>query len=160
VLSPFVFWSTTTRNAQSTTLRIASAVVIVASLVVGVTALARDLRTAYLYAGPSIFSPVDQRQMGVVRALLPTGAPILLLAKSSDAWHAWLWQRGLYPEHSVVIQFEPWSQEAVRNARGQYGVHYVVLIGPPPFDPGLTWTRDLGQLGGLPSRVIFGELAP
>jgi len=159
VLSPFVFWSTPTQNSQFT-LRIASAAVVAASLVVGVTALARDLRTAYLYAGPSIFSPVDQQQMKAVREVLPGGAPVLLLAKSSDAWHAWLWQRGLYPDHVVVVQFEPWSREAIQNARGRSEIRYVILIGPPPFDPGVRWTRDLGQLAGLPGHVVFGELAP
>ena len=158
MLSPFVVWSTP--GAESTTLRIASAVVVVASLAAGVHAFAGDLRTAYLYAGPSIFTPVDRAQIDAVRAALPEQAPILLIASSTDVWYAWLWQRGLYPEHLAVVQLEPWSADDIRKARKRYGFRHAVLIGPPPVDPGFRWTRDLGPVAGLPTRVDFGELAP
>ncbi len=133
---------------------------IVASLAAGLAALGRDLRIAYLYAGQSIFSSVDRKQMDAVRASLPAKAPILLIAKTANAWQAWLWERGLYPEHLVVVRFEPWSADEIRKARERFGFRHAVIIGPVPFDPGFRWTRDLGPMAGVPDRVVFGELAP
>ena len=141
-------------------LRIASAVVVVASLAAGVTAFAGDLRTAYLYAGPSIFTSADRAQIDAVRAALPERASILVIAPAADVWYAWLWQRGLFPDHLAVVQLDPWSAEEVRKAREQFGFRHAVLIGSPQFDPGLRSTRDLGPVPGQPTRVVFGELAP
>lgn len=122
--------------------------------------MARDLQTAYRYAGPSIYPPVDRKQMDTVAGLLPKGTAVLVMANSTNVWHAWMWQRGLYPEHPVVVSLEPWSPEDIRKARERYGIHHAVLIGPPPVDPGFRWSRDLGPLVGLPLRVVFGELKP
>ena len=52
--------------------------------------------------------------MDAVRAALPPGAPLLLVAGSGDAWHARLWQRGLYPRNTVIVRFEPWNATALR----------------------------------------------
>ncbi len=160
MLSPFVVWSSTPQTHESILLNIATSAVIVASLAAGVAALGRDLRVAYVYAGRSIFSSVDRKQMDTVRASLPGHASILLIANTANAWQAWLWERGLYPEHLVVVRFEPWSADEIRNARQRYGFRHAVLIGPVPFDPGFRWTRDLGPIPGLTDRVVFGELAP
>jgi hypothetical protein len=138
----------------------AAGVVILASAAAALAAFVPDLRTAYLYAGPSVFSDVDRRQMSTVREAIPDGATLLLVAKRSGAWHARLWQRGLYPRNQVVVVMEPYDAAAVRAVRDRYAIRHAVLVGPPPFDPGLRWSRDLGPLAGLPDRVSFGELSP
>ena len=98
--------------------------------------------------------------MAAVRKAVPEGAAILVLAKSTDVWHARLWQRGLYPRNPVVVLFEPVGPRAIGKLRSRYGIRHAVLIGPPGLDPGFRWRRELGTLAGLPDLVSFGELAP
>jgi hypothetical protein len=160
VLSPFLFWRPDRARLASASLRLIAAVVVAASAAAGGTALWRDLRFAYTWAGPSIYAETDRRQMTAVRQTVSEGEVILLIAKPTDVWHARLWQRGLYPRNQVVVLFEPVGVNGIRRLRSRYGVRHAVLIGPPGFDPGFRWHRDLGPLAGLPDRVSFGELLP
>ncbi len=141
-------------------LRSVACIVVAASLAAGFAALERHLRTAYLWAGPSIFSSVDQRQMASVRAALADGEVIVLFAGPANVWHARLWQRGLYPRNPVAVQFEGDPPERLRALRERFGVRHAVLIGRPANAPRLRVERDLGPLPGLPGRVAFGELPP
>jgi hypothetical protein len=160
VLSPFVLERPDRARLSAAALRLIAAVVLAASAAAGLTALWRDLRFAHAWAGPSIYSAVDRRQMAAVQAAVPEGAVILLVARPTDVWHARLWQRGLYPRNPVAVLLEPVGPAAVGRLRARYGIRYAVLIGPPGVDPGLAWRRDLGALAGLPERVSFGALAP
>ena len=135
-------------------------VVVAASLAAGFAALRKDLRVAYLWAGPSIFSTVDQRQMASVRAALAKGEVVLLYAGRENVWHARLWQRGLYPRNPVVVQFDSDPPQRLREMRERYGIRRAVVIGPPPSAPRLRGERDLGARPGLPGSVAFGELPP
>ena len=120
----------------------------------------RDLRVSFRDAGPSVFTPGDRRQMDAVRAAIPAGASLLLVANSSDAWGARLWQRGMFPDHVLIVRYEPLNPVELRKLRGQFAIHHAVAFGVPPPDPGFRSHEDLGTLPGLPSRVWFGELAP
>ena len=160
VLSPFLFWRPDRARLASIALQVIAVVVLAASAVAGVTALWSDLRLAYTWSAPSIFSEVDRKQMSAVREAVPPGATILVLAKWTDVWHARLWQRGLFPRNPVVVRLEPYGPEEIRKFRQRYASRYAVLIGPPAFDLGFRWRRDLGSLPGLASRVWFGELSP
>jgi hypothetical protein len=135
-------------------------VVIAASAAVTLAAFARDYRTAYAFAGPSIFRETDRRQMAEVQAAVPEGEVILLVARPEDHWHARLWQRGLYPRNPVTVFLGDYSDEAVRPIRERNAIRWVVLIGPPVTEPRLVQRRELGTLPGLPARVAFGELLP
>ena len=119
-----------------------------------------DLRVAFRDAGPSVFTPLDRKQMGAVRAALPAGASLLLVATTDDAWHARLWQRALYPEHTVIVRYAPLRADELKRLRDQYAIHHAVSLGVTPADPGFRSHEDLGTLPGLPARVWFGELEP
>lgn len=160
MLSPFFLWPPVPTEPRSLGLRIAATTILLASLAAGAAALWRDLRFAYQNAGPSAFTDLDRRQMAAVRQSVPEGAAILLIATSTNGWYARLWQRGLYPSQQGVVVLEPHEPDAIRKLRERYGIRHAVLIGPPPFDPGLLWRRDLGPLAGMPGRVWFGELLP
>ncbi len=133
--------------------------ILAASVMAGLLALREDIRVAYLWAGPSVFRDVERQEMTAVREAIPEGAVLLLFARPTDHWHARLWQRGLYPRNPVVVLIEPFPEETYRKFRELYGVRYAVLLGPPSFDPGLLWRRDLGPIPGLPGQVSFGEPA-
>lgn len=160
MLSPFLFWRPDRTRFVSAGLRLIAVVVLAASAVAGLTALWGDLRLAYTWSGPSIFSELDRKQMSAVREVVPRGATILVVAKWTDVWHARLWQRGLFPRNPVVVRLEPYVPQEIREFRHRYAIRYAVLIGPPAFDLGFRWRRDLGPLPGLPGRVWFGELSP
>ena len=160
MLSPFLFWRPDLIRLASHGLRLIALVVLIASAAAGLSALWRDLRFAYAWAGPSIFSETDRRQMAAVQEAVPEGAVILLVARPDNVWHARLWQRGLYPRNQVAVLLEPVGPEAIGKLRSRYGIRHAVLIGPPGLDPGFRWRRDLGPLAGLPGLVSFGELAP
>ena len=129
-------------------------------MAVGGHALARDLQVAFRDAGPSVFTPVDREQMAAVRESLPAGASLLLVATTDDAWHARLWQRALYPEHTVIVRYEPLQRDELKRFRDQYAIRHAVSLGTAPPDPGFRSHRDLGPLPGLPGHVWFGELEP
>ena len=133
---------------------------VAASLAVGAHAIAGDLRVAFRDAGPSVFTPVDRKQMAAVREALPAGAPLLLLATRDDAWHARLWQRAFYPAHVVIVRYTPLETGELKRLRDQYAITYAVSLGITPTDPGFRSRQDLGTLQGLPSRLWFGELEP
>jgi hypothetical protein len=160
LLSPFLIWPLDRRRFVPAVLRSVAGVVVAASLAAGAAALRRDLGTAYLWAGPSIFSSVDQRQMASVRGALAEGEIIILFAGPDNVWHARLWQRGLYPRNPVAVQFEGEPPERLRALRERFGFRHAVLIGRPANAPRLRGERDLGPLPGLPGRVAFGELPP
>lgn len=160
MLSPFLVWRPSRTRVASAGLKLVAGVVVAASAVAGLSALGRDLRLAYTWAGPSTFAETDRLQIAAVRERVPEGAVILLVAKRTDIWHARLWERGLFPRNQVATLFEPVTIEEVQKLRSRYGIRYAVLIGPPTFDSGFRWQSDLGNLPGLPSRVSFGELSP
>ena len=160
MLSPFLFWRPDRARVASASSRLIAAAVLAAAAVSGLTALWRDLRFAYAWAGPSIYAANDRRHMTAVQEAVPAGAVILLVAKQTDVWHARLWQRGLYPRNQVVVLLEPFGPHAIHRVKSRYGIRYAVLIGPPSVEPGFRWRRELGSLAGLPGRVSFGELAP
>ncbi len=134
--------------------------VVGASLVSGAHAIVADLRVAFRDAGPSVFTPVDRKQMATVRAALPAAASLLLVATADDAWHARLWQRALYPEHIVIVRYTPLRSDELKRFRDQYAIRYAVSLGVAPPDPGFRSHEDIGSLPGLPGRVWFGELEP
>jgi len=136
------------------------ALVVAASAAVTVAAFAGDLRTAYAFAGPSIFKETERRQMAEVQAALTEDEVILVVARPEDHWHARLWQRGLYPRNPVAILIGGFSKESLRELRERHGIRRAVLIGPPEVEPAMIRRRELGTLSGLPARVAFGELAP
>ena len=119
-----------------------------------------DLHVAFRDAGPSVFTPGDRKQMDAVRASLPAHASLLLVATGDEAWHARLWQRALYPDHTVIVRYEPLRADELRQFRDQYSIHYAVSLGNVPPDPGFRAHEDLGALPGRTARVWFGELAP
>jgi hypothetical protein len=135
-------------------------IVVGASLFTGVRAILADLRVAFRDAGPSVFTPVDRRQMATVQAALPADASLLLVATSDEAWHARLWQRALYPEHIVIVRYTPLRPDELTRLRGEYAIRSAISLGLAPPDPGFRSHQDLGSLPGLQSRVWFGELAP
>lgn len=119
-----------------------------------------DLHVAFRDAGPSVFTPRDRKQMGTVQASLPAGASLLLVATTDEAWHARLWQRALYPEHTVIVRYAPLRSDELIQLRHQYAIHHAVSLGNAPADPGFRSHEDLGTLPGLSARVWFGELGP
>jgi hypothetical protein len=141
-------------------MQIAAAATLLASLAVGLTTLGRDLRFSRENAGPSVFSTADRKQIGAVKDSIPEGATVLLIASSVNGWYARLWQRGLYPRNQGVVVLEPFNPQTVQELRARYGIRHAVLLGSPPFDPGLRARHDLGSLAGQTGRVWFGELSP
>ena len=95
-----------------------------------------------------------------MRDSLPAGASLLLVATADEAWHARLWQRALYPEHTVIVRYEPLRADELKRLRDQYAIHHAVSLGDAPPDPGFRSHEDLGTLPGRPARVWFGELEP
>ena len=160
MLSPLLLWRPDRTRLASLALQVVAAVVLAASAVAGVSALWSDLRLAYTWSGPSIFSEVDLKEMSAVRDVVPPGATVLVVAKWSGVWTARLWQRGLFPRNPVVVRLEPYGPKEIRAFRKRYAIRYVVLVGPPAFDLGFRWRRDLGPVPGLPDRVLLGELSP
>jgi len=160
VLSPFFFGPSGGKRVRLITLRAIAIAVFAASTAAFLAALIPDVRIAYAWAGPSIFSEVDRRQMSAVRDAVPEGAVLLLAAKPRDVWHARLWQRGMYPRNQVAVQLEPFPADVIRSLRARYGIRYVVMMGSPALDAELLWHRDLGALHGLSDRVSLGELSP
>jgi hypothetical protein len=156
VLSPFLA-SSPTSDLRPVRLRIAALVVLGASVAVWIFTAGRELWIAYHFAGPSVFSSVDRRQFATVREAVPEKAPLLLVAESGNAWQARLWQRAFFPRNAVLVVYQPYG-EGARTLRKSYGIRYAVLIGPPPYDPGFRWSRDLGPIAGMSAHVIFGEL--
>ena len=67
--------------------------------------------------------------MGTVRGSLPAGASLLLVATADEAWHARLWQRALYPEHTVIVRYEPLRADELKRLRDQYAIHHAVSLG-------------------------------
>ena len=159
MLSPFWLGPIHGKRLASIALRTAGAVVVTASLAAGASGLSRSLRTAWLWATPSIFKAADREQMALVREALGEGEVVLLYASSdqNDVWQARLWQRGLYPRNPVVVQLGGVS-ESLPALRERFAIRHAVVIGPPRFAPKLRGERDLGPLPGLPGRVSFGEL--
>jgi hypothetical protein len=158
VLSPFWIWPPDRRTLASFGLGAIATIVVSASLLAGAVALARDLRTAYLWAGPSIIRESDRRQIDAVRESLADGEGIFVFAGPDEVWYARVWQRGLYPRNPAIVQIGGVS-ESPQSLRNRYGVRRAVILGaPPPFSPPLRAGRDLGPLQGRPGRVTFGEL--
>ena len=131
-----------------------------ASLASGIPSIVGDLRVAFRDAGPSVFTPGDRRQIEAVRASVPPGTSLLLVANSDDAWHARLWQRGLYPERALIVRYVPLDSSELRRFRTQYAIRFAIALGDPPPDPGFRWRKDLGTLPGRGSHLWFGELEP
>ena len=156
MLSPFL-QSPQTFEPRPLRLRIAAVAVLGASVAVWMFTAGHELWIAYRFAGPSVFSEVDRRQFAAVRDVVPEKTPLLLLAESGNAWQARLWQRAFFPRNAVLVVYQPYG-EGVRTLRRSYDIRYAVLVGPPPFDPGFRWKRDLGPLADMSARVIFGEL--
>jgi hypothetical protein len=148
------------RGSNSLVVVAAAALVVGASLFTGARAIVADLRTAFRDAGPSVFTPRDRKQMGTVRDSLPAGASLLLVATADEAWHARLWQRALYPDHTVIVRYEPLRADELQRLRDQYAIHHAISLGDAPPDPGFRSHEDLGTLPGRPARVWFGELEP
>ena len=159
MLSPF-FLKPSRAATFSSLLRISATAVILASLTAWLLGFVPDLLVSYRWAGPSVFTEVDRRQMAAVRQAIPEGETLLLIAPRTDVWHARLWQRGLYPRNQVVVVLDPFDAASIRALRERYSMRHAVLLGPAAFDPGLLSRRDLGPLPGLSDRVFFGELAP
>jgi hypothetical protein len=162
VLSPFWLRTIHGKRLASIALRTAGAAVVAASAAAGVAALARDLRTAYLWAGPSIFTAGEREQMARVRGELADGETIAVFAGASqdDVFRARLWQRGLYPRNPVAVQFEGDPPERLRELRQRFAIRHAVLLGPPRSAPKLRDARDLGSVPGRAGRAAFGELPP
>lgn len=160
MLSPFLYWRSDRARLASASLRLVAVVVLAASAAAGLTAIWSDLRLAYTWSGPSIFSEPDLKAMSAVREAVPPGATILVVARWADVWTARVWQRGLFPRNPVVVRLEPYTAQEIRKFRQRYAIRHAVLIGPPAFDLGFRWRRDLGPVPGVPGRVEFGELLP
>jgi hypothetical protein len=148
------------RGWKSLAVVAAAAIVVASSLFSGSRAILADFRVAFRDAGPSVFTPRDRMQMDTVRAALPAHASVLLVATADEAWHARLWQRALYPEHTVIVRYEPLRADELKRFRDQYAIHHAISLGGVPPDPGFRSHEDLGMLPGRPARVWFGELAP
>jgi hypothetical protein len=134
--------------------------VVAASIASGGVAFVQDILLAFRWAGPSVFTPLDQQQLAEVRAAAKPGETVLLLATRDEAWHAPLWQRALYPERRVIIRYPPFDDAELRDLKKRDRIRVAVTMGAPVPDPGFRSRRDLGHLAGLPSRVWIGELAP
>ncbi len=158
--TPFALVSRDGRGAASLLLGAVAGAVLGSTLLAGITAVDRDIRIAYTWAHPSVFTETDRRQMDAVRAAIPSGAPLIVLANDENIWHGVLWQRGLYPRNTATFVVAPYGPAQLRKLAASAGARWVVLIGSPTAAPELQGVRDLGQLYGLPARVSFGELAP
>jgi hypothetical protein len=150
-------WPIDRRRLLSIGLPLIAVAVVSASVLAGFAALARDLRTAYLWAGPSIIREADRRQIDAVRKSLEDGEVIFVYADPEHHWHARLWQRALFPRNPVAVHLDA-SPEGPRSLRDRFAVRHAVVIGPPAFAPRLRAERDLGPLQGMRVRVSFGEL--
>ena len=139
-------------------LRIAAGAVLASGVALWIVVGARELRAAWRSNGRT-FTDVDLRQFAAVRDAVPEGVPILLLTGSANAWEARLWQRWFFPRNPVLVVYEPWDA-GIRTLRRRYDFQHAVVFGAPPFDPGFRWSRDLGEIPGLPGHAIFGELGP
>lgn len=148
------------RRLASIALTAAALVFVCGAIASGAAAFVRDLRTAFRWAGPSVFTPLDRAEMDAVRRAVPPGSTILVTVGRNGAWTSLLWQRALYPERTVVLRGEPVSAGTVEDARRRWRIDAAVSIGDPPPDPGFSHHRDLGAIPGLPGRVWLAELAP
>lgn len=149
------------RNAGATALSAAAALFVCVAVASGAAAFVQDLRTAFRWAGPSVFTDGDRRQMDAVLRALPRGAPLLVVAGPTGVWSSLLWQRALYPAHEVVVVRQSLTPELLARVRSRWRFWAAVSIGDPPPDPGFGSRRDLGAIpAGVPGRVVFGELVP
>ena len=149
------------RSGAATALSAAAGLFVCAAIASGAAAFVEDIRRAFRFAGPSVFSPGDRRQMDAVARALPRGTALLVVAGPTGVWTSLLWQRALYPAHEVIAVRESLTPELLATLRRQRRFPAAVAIGDPPPDPGFRSRRDLGAIPtGLPGRVVFGELSP
>lgn len=139
-----------------------AALVLGASAWIGVRALARDFDRAFHEAGTSIFPASVTRQLDAIRARVPAGESILLLAASrtDGPWWARLLQRALYPRNAVVVRYEPLPADELAQLNRAWRFGYCVLLSPEPSSPVLSNREDLGTLPGLSDHVWLGAFAP
>jgi len=146
-------------RGRPTLVSVAALFVVAAAVLSGLAAFVDDSLRAFRFAGASVFTPGDREQMRIVEEATPRGAALLFTADRRANWPAMLWQRGLYPERTLVVLRGPLSAERVDAARSRYGPRFAVAIGDPPLDPGFRWRRDLGPAPSTSERIWFGELA-
>jgi DNA-binding transcriptional LysR family regulator len=117
-----------------------------------------DLHNAFRYAGRSVLTPGDVKQMDAVRAATRPGSTLLLTSGPNGMWASILWQRALYPERTVIVIRDGTTPARLAAALKTYRFDGAISIGDPPPDPGLASHRDLGAIPGLSGRVWLGEL--
>ena len=139
-----------------------AALVFGASLAAGGIAIWRDLRVAFLEAGPSNVPASIARQLEAVRRAVPEGEPILLVSSvlPEELWYARLVQRVLYPRHRVLVRYLPISRSAADALRSRWAIRFGLAMDTRPPDIGFLAPQDLGTLPALDHRVWFGPLAP
>jgi hypothetical protein len=160
VLSPFLFWKPASHALRRIALRLIGALILVASLATGLTAIGRDFSAAYR-SSPSVFAPEDRRQFQYVRERLPAGDPLLIFATKADRWHTCLWQRALYPRNPAIVRYrDKRASASLGDEVRRFRIRYAVAFGNPPPDPGFGRFEELGALPGTYGRVRFGPLGP
>jgi hypothetical protein len=139
-----------------------AALVVGASLLAGVRALARDYDRAFHVAGKSVFPPGVARQVDAIRARVPAGASVLLLSASSTdgSWWARLFQRALYPRNPIVVRYEPLPSAQLARLRREWGLGWGLLLAPDASSLPFADREDLGTLPAMPDRVWLGPLTP
>ena len=139
-----------------------AALAFAASLAAGGIAIVRDLRVAFLEAGPGNVPPSIARQLDAVRRAVPDGEPILLVANPlpEELWYGRLVQRVLYPRHRVLIRYLPLSRNAADSLRRRWAIRWGLAMAVRPPDIGFVEPEDLGTLPALDRRVWLGAFAP
>jgi hypothetical protein len=143
-------------------LRGLAALVLGASAWIGVRALVHDFDLAFHEAGKSVFPPSVARQLDAIRARVPAGDSLLLLAASrtDGPWWARLFQRALYPRNSLVVRYEPLPADELAQLNRVWRFRHGVLLSREPSSLVLSSREDLGSLPGLSDHVWLGDFAP
>ena len=133
----------------------------VASLVSGVAGdRGRPARGLPRRRPERLHAAVDRRQMATVRAALPPGASLLLVATADERLARPTLAAGALSEHTVIVRYRPCIADELNRFRGQYADSTRGLAGMASARSRVRSHEDLGTLPGLPGRVWFGELAP
>ena len=143
--------------ARSVILRLAAAMVVTASVVSGTAAIFLDIRLAFRYAGKSVYTELDRRQLAQVRAAVPAGQPVLIAAPLDERWHALLWQRALFPDREPIVRYLPLNPADLAQLARQRAAWRAVVMNEPPLPLRLESSKDLDHLAGRTAHAWLGD---
>ena len=143
--------------------RIGAAALAIIAFALGGLATARrsveDRTLIFQYAPLHLVPDGLQKQVEVVRAVVPAGSNILYLTDKIEPWQLVMWRRCLYPGYMLIpVEGVDWLRTPeFRQLRQQMNIQYAISTSAKPLDPGL---RDMMALPFYSNdfRALLGKL--